>query len=157
MTQQEAIAITSGLATFFDRKAWSAEKIRFFAQAIEDLPYESARQAAERYMREGEFSPVPRDIREIARTIEPQRKLLPGKLDKDGWPIRYYPEGGTPYVRCTPEERRTLDRQYARMRAETVKALAAQRARGVQSPMRAELDAAMRRLLAHGSDDEVPF
>ena len=73
--------ITTGLSTFFDRRPWTAEKIRFFAQAIEDLDYDLARRAAEKYMREGEFAPVPRDIREIASKLEPVRKLIEGVTD----------------------------------------------------------------------------
>jgi len=150
--------ITTGLSTFFDRRPWTAEKIRFFAQAIEDLDYDLARRAAEKYMREGEFAPVPRDIREIASKLEPVRKLIDGPLDHDGLPKRYHRDGDG-CVRTTREERRTLDRQYARMARETQTELARRRERdGKRSPnnARVELQAVLDRF-ANKATEWTPF
>jgi len=157
MTAQEALAITTGLATFFDRRAWTAEKIRFFAQAIEDLPYETASEAARRYMRDGEYAPVPRDIREIARTIVPESKRL-ALPHPESEPPKIYQKPGDGTFQCTPQERRDLDRTYARMRAETIVALRKQRERDGKrnAPMREELQRAIDRLSKH-EDDECPF
>lgn len=149
--------ITTGLSTFFDRRPWTAEKIRFFAQAIEDLDYEIARLAAEKYMREGEYAPVPRDIRELAAKVEPPRKLLTGPLDEDGWPKRYHRDGDAA-VRTTRQERQTLDRQYARMARETQIALEKQRQRDGKrgGNARSELNEVIERF-ARKPDDFVPF
>lgn len=150
--------LTTGLSTFFDRRAWTAEKIRFFAQAIEDLDYDLARRAAEKYMREGEYAPVPRDIREIAAKLEPVRKMLSGPLDGDGLPKRYHRDGDG-CVRTTVEERRTLARQYARMAKETQIELARRRERdGKRSAnnVRAELDTVLERF-AKKPSEWVPF
>jgi hypothetical protein len=153
VTPEQALSITTGLSTFFDRRPWTAEKIRFFAQAIEDLNYDCAREAAERYMRDGEYAPVPRDIREIARTITPKRALLPPQLDRDGWPVRYHRDDDDA-VKCTPGERAVLNRTYARARRETREALEKQWRRD-KRPLSGPLQDAIERLRTLG--DVPPF
>jgi hypothetical protein len=126
MTDEQALMVSAQLAAFFDRRPWSAEKIRLFARSIADMDFGIAAAAADRWMADETQPPLPRDLREKARFVPPSRLALPAPPDQDGWPKRYYPPGDD-YVRCTTAERRRMQATSLRTGTETAAILAGRR------------------------------
>jgi hypothetical protein len=65
MTPAEARKITAMLATLYDVPAWTAERLKVFAQDIQDLDYAAAQAAAAQWRKTRRERPQPSDLRAL--------------------------------------------------------------------------------------------
>lgn len=76
MKSSEAEALVRLLASLYSQYGeWSEDRCRVFAAAIEDMPFEAARQAVVQWSRTGKRAPLPGDIRELAQQVPVERGL----------------------------------------------------------------------------------
>lgn len=65
MTSTEARKITAMLASLYDVPAWTEDRLRGFASAIQDLDYEATGEAAQQYVKLRRERPQPADLRRL--------------------------------------------------------------------------------------------